>query len=158
MRIAAIIVFWLILLVLLYWTRKTRSVVFWPLLALSCLLAFNLFFTPQFYHLDWRDGHLYGVPIDIINHASKVGILACGMTLVIAVGGIDLSVGAVMAIAGAMMAYMNRVMEVAPIYCILAALGLGLLSGMWNGLLVALMGIPPMLATLILMVAGRGIG
>ncbi len=157
MRIAGILIFWVIMLGFLFYTRQKRSVVFWPLLALAALLAFNLIWTPQFYHLDWRDGHLYGVPIDIINHASKVGILACGMTLVIAVGGIDLSVGAVMAIAGAMMAYMTRVMEYPAIYCIIAALILGLLAGVWNGFLVALMGIPPMVATLILMVAGRGV-
>jgi simple sugar transport system permease protein len=157
MRIAGIVVFWAIMLALSYWTRSRKSVAFWPLLALSGLLAFNLFFTEQFYRLEWRENHLYGVPIDIINHASKVGILAIGMTLVIAVEGIDLSVGAVMAIAGAMMAAMTRQMDIAPVYCILAALGIGLLAGAWNGFLVAIMGIPPMVATLILMVAGRGI-
>ncbi|MCD8350653.1 MAG: ABC transporter permease [Planctomycetaceae bacterium] len=157
MRILAIAVFWAILLALLYVLRRNRSVVFWPLLALSCLLLFNLFSTPQFYQLDWRDNHLYGVPIDIINHASKVGILALGMTLVIAVGGIDLSVGAVMAIAGAMMAYMTVQMNQPPWVCVAAALIAGVIAGMWNGFLVAIMGIPPMVATLILMVAGRGV-
>lgn len=157
MRIAAIILFWLIMVGLLYWTRRSKNVVFWPLLALAVLLLFNLIFTPQFYHLEWRSGHLYGVPIDIINHASKVGILAVGMTLVIAVGGIDLSVGAVMAIAGAMMATMSIQLGYSPALCIIAALILGIIAGMWNGFLVAIMGIPPMVATLILMVAGRGV-
>ncbi len=157
MRIAVIVLFWLAYLVVLYCARRWRSVTFWPLLALACLLLFNLMFTPQFFQLEMRAGHLYGVPVDIINHASKVGILSLGMTLVIAVGGIDLSVGAVMAIAGAMMAYMSITLGMPPAYCILAALALGILAGMWNGFLVALMGIPPMVATLILMVAGRGI-
>lgn len=157
MRPVVIALFWLVMLALLYWARNRRSVVFWPLLALSCLLLFNLFFTPQFYQLEMRDGHLYGVPIDIINHASKVGILALGMTLVIATGGIDLSVGAVMAIAGAMMATMSTQLNYAPAYCVPAALALGVAAGMWNGFLVAVMGIPPMVATLILMVAGRGV-
>ncbi len=157
MRIAIIAVFWLIMLGLLYYTRKTRNVVFWPLLALACLLFFNLLFTPQFYQLDWREGHLYGVPIDILNHSSKVAILSLGMTLVIACGGIDLSVGAVMAIAGAMMASMSKELGYSPAACIAAALVLGIIAGMWNGFLVAIMGIPPMVATLILMVAGRGV-
>jgi simple sugar transport system permease protein len=157
LRYAGILIFWILLAALLYWVRKQKNVVFWPLLALAGLLAFNLASTEQFYRLDWREGHLYGVPVDIINHASKVGILAIGMTLVIAVEGIDLSVGAVMAIAGAMMATLTRQHDVAPAYCVLAALGLGLAAGVWNGFLVAVMGIPPMVGTLILMVAGRGV-
>ncbi len=157
MRIVVIALFWVILLALLYYTRRSKNVVFWPLIALSCLLLFNLFFTPQFYHLEWRENHIYGVPVDIINHASKVGILSLGMTLVIACGGIDLSVGAVMAIAGAMMATMSKELGYPPEHCIIAALVLGIVAGMWNGFLVAIMGIPPMVATLILMVAGRGV-
>ncbi|MDR2392290.1 MAG: ABC transporter permease [Planctomycetota bacterium] len=165
MRIVGIIIFWLAMVVFLYGTRRSRNVAFWPLLALACLLLFNLFFTQQFYRLELREGsffgipvpQLYGVPIDILNHASKVGILAIGMTLVIAVGGIDLSVGAVMAIAGAMMATLSVQLGVSPAACIAAALAAGLAAGMWNGFLVAVMGIPPMVATLILMVAGRGV-
>ncbi len=157
MRIAVIIIFWLVMIGLLYWTRRTRNVVFWPFLALAALLLFNLFFTPQFYQLSWHDNHLYGVPIDIINHASKVGILAVGMTLVIAVGGIDISVGAVMAIAGAVMATLSVQYGYSAGVCIAAALAAGLIAGCWNGFLVAIMEIPPMVATLILMVAGRGV-
>ena len=167
MRIAVIALFWAVLLAVLYVVRRRRSVVFWPLLALSLMLLFNLIFTPQFYKLELRPAEyplfglniprLYGVPIDIINHASKVGILAIGMTLVIAVGGIDLSVGAVMAIAGAMMAAMSKELGYSPAQCIAAALAVGIVCGIWNGFLVAVMAIPPMVATLILMVAGRGI-
>ncbi|MDR1533656.1 MAG: ABC transporter permease [Planctomycetota bacterium] len=156
-RIAAIAVFWTCLLAVLYLLRRQRNVAFWPLLALSAILLFNLFFTPHFYNLEMRGGHLYGVPIDIINHASKVAVLSLGMTLVIGAGGIDLSVGAVMAIAGATMAHLNIEAGMAPGYCILAALATGLLAGMWNGFLVAIMEIPPMVATIILMVSGRGV-
>ncbi len=165
MRIAVIAAFWLVTLAVLYRTRRTRNIVFWPLVALAGMLLFNLVFTPQFYHLELRQGsffglpvpQLYGVPVDILNHASKVGILAIGMTLVIATGGIDLSVGAVMAIAGAMMSALSVEMGLSPRDCILAALAAGLLAGAWNGFLVAIMGIQPMVATLILMVAGRGV-
>ena len=76
----------------------------WPVAGLALLLAFNFFFTAGFFHVEVRDGRLYGVLIDILNHGSKVMLLALGMALVIATGGVDLSVGAVMAIAGAVAA------------------------------------------------------
>src|SRR6476620_270048 len=81
----------------------------WPAAGLFLLLLFNLIFTAGFFHIEVRDGHLYGVLIDILNHGSKVMLLALGMTLVIATGGVDLSVGAVMAISGAVAAQLiNR--------------------------------------------------
>ncbi|MFO1523926.1 MAG: hypothetical protein U1G05_18230 [Kiritimatiellia bacterium] len=58
-----------------------------------------------FFDLKILDGHLYGTRIDILNHGAKVMLLALGMTLVyIATGEVDLSVGAIMAIAGAVVA------------------------------------------------------
>ena len=45
-----------------------------------------------------KDGHLYGSLVDILRNSAPTVILAIGMTLVIATGGVDLSVGAVMAI------------------------------------------------------------
>jgi simple sugar transport system permease protein len=77
------------------------------------------------------------------------------MVLVIAMRGIDLSVGAVMAIAGAVAASLADT-HALPVV-LLAALGVGVLCGLWNGVLVAFLGIQPIVATLILMVAGRGI-
>mgnify|MGYP000228622329 CR=1 FL=1 len=77
-------------------------------------------------------------------------------TLVIATGGIDLSVGAVMAIAGATAASMTVSGHSLPVV-LLAALGTGVLAGLWNGILVAVLKIQPFVATLILMVAGRGV-
>jgi simple sugar transport system permease protein len=77
------------------------------------------------------------------------------MVLVIATGGIDLSVGAVMAICGAIAASLA---DSYPLPVVLgAASAAGLLCGLWNGLLVAVLNIQPFVATLILMVAGRGI-
>ncbi len=78
------------------------------------------------------------------------------MTLVIATGGIDLSVGAVMAIAGATAASMTVAGHSLPVV-LLAALAAGALAGLWNGILVAVLKIQPFVATLILMVAGRGV-
>lgn len=78
------------------------------------------------------------------------------MTLVIATGGIDLSVGAVMAIAGATAATMT-VQGYPLITVLLAAVAVGAACGLWNGFLVAVLQIQPIVATLMLMVAGRGI-
>src|SRR3546814_20334806 len=77
------------------------------------------------------------------------------MTLVIATGGIDLSVGAVMAISGAVAASLADSQPIA--VALLAALAVGVAGGLWNALLIALFRIQPIVATLILMVAGRGI-
>src|ERR1700727_2016134 len=80
------------------------STLFWPIAGLALLLLFNLIFSRGFFHLEIRDGHCYGTLIDILTQGSKVMLLAIGMTLVIATGGVDLSVGSIMAIAGAVAA------------------------------------------------------
>ncbi len=148
------ILFWTVFAGLLFYTRRQR--IFWPLLALGLLLAFNQFFTPGFFDLEWRDGHLYGTRIDILKHGSRVMLVALGMTLVIATGGVDLSVGAVMAISGAVLAQ-TAVHDQSVALAILLALLASVVLGAWNGFLVAGIGIQPIVATLILMVAGRGI-
>lgn len=128
----------------------------WPALALALLLAFNLVFTPGFFDLEIRGGRLYGTPVDVLNHGSRTAIVALGMALVIATAGVDLSVGAVMAISGALAAAL-LVRHGAPLpAAVLAALTAGLAAGLWNGALVAYLRIQPIVATLILMVAGRG--
>ncbi|HAW7152339.1 TPA: ABC transporter permease [Escherichia coli] len=115
----------------------------WPtgmpqLAALLLVLLVDSLVAPHFWQVVLQDGRLFGSPIDILNRAAPVALLAIGMTLVIATGGIDLSVGAVMAIAGATTAAMT-------------------VAGLWNGILVAILKIQPFVATLILMVAGRGV-
>ena len=148
--------FWAAMTGLLALAGKRHAKVFWPLLALALLLLFNHLFTPGFFGLEWRGGHLYGSRIDILNQGAKVMLLALGMTLVIATAGVDLSVGAVMAIAGAVAAQ-----AVASGYsfasAVAGAMAVALAAGAWNGLLVAGFGIQPIVATLILMVAGRGV-
>ncbi|MEY2411175.1 MAG: galactofuranose transport system permease protein [Verrucomicrobiota bacterium] len=129
----------------------------WPLLGLAALLVFNLIFTPSFFHLEMRDGHLYGTLVDILNQGAKVTLLALGMTLVIATGGIDLSVGSLMAIAGAVAALLVTQTNLPFVAVVGATLALTIVAGLVNGLLVAAAGIQPIIATLILMVAGRGI-
>ena len=78
---------------------------FWPLLALGLLLLGNGLFNPGFLALQWRDGHLYGNLVDIANRAAPLVLVSLGMTLVIAVRGLDISVGAVLAIAATVAAW-----------------------------------------------------
>lgn len=126
------------------------------LLTLAVVVAMIGIVFPGFFDISFANGRLYGSPIDILNRGAPVALLAIGMTLVIATGGIDLSVGAVMAICGAIAA--SCIVQGYGLPATLAiALGAGLLCGLWNGLLVAVLGIQPIVATLILMVAGRGI-
>ncbi len=133
----------------------------WPkgmpqIIALLLVLAVDSLVAPHFFQVLLQDGRLFGSPIDILNRAAPVALLAIGMTLVIATGGIDLSVGAVMAIAGATAASMTVAGHSLPVV-LLAALGAGALAGLWNGILVSVLKIQPFVATLILMVAGRGV-
>jgi ribose/xylose/arabinose/galactoside ABC-type transport system permease subunit len=154
------------------WKSITESRLFLPLLALSLILLFDFIFIPGFFSIENREGNLYGSLIDILRNGSTVMLLAIGMTLVIATGGVDLSVGAVMAIAastaGILMnpsALWNEVFFVTdptytfqPLWLVLgAALFVSILCGLWNGMLVGYMRIQPMVATLILMISGRGI-
>lgn len=129
----------------------------WALAALALLLIFNAIFTPGFFSLELREGRLYGVLVDILNHGSSVAIVAVGMTLVIATGGVDLSVGAVVAISGAMAATVVAEAGLPWHVAVAAAMAVSLACGLWNGLLVVYLRLQPIVATLILMVAGRGI-
>ncbi|WP_037451025.1 ABC transporter permease [Skermanella stibiiresistens] len=124
-------------------------------LAFLAILAVNWMVSAQFFDIRFQDGRLFGSLIDVFNRGAPVALLAIGMVLVIATRGIDLSVGAVMAICGAIAATLADTQPLPVV--IAAALGAGLLCGLWNGLLVAVLGIQPIIATLILMVAGRGI-
>ncbi|MGS4947224.1 ABC transporter permease [Meridianimarinicoccus sp. RP-17] len=126
------------------------------LLTLAAVIALVSVFFPGFLAVELSDGRFVGSAVDVLKRGAPVAVLAVGMTLVIATRGIDLSVGAVMAICGAASAW-----AISNDYGLAAALavglGAGLLCGLWNGVLVALFGIQPIVATLILMVAGRGI-
>jgi ribose/xylose/arabinose/galactoside ABC-type transport system permease subunit len=124
--------------------------------ALVCVLLINALVADNFFAIHIQDGRLFGSLIDILNRCAPVALLALGMTLVIATGGIDLSVGAVMAISGATMTSLATGGHSLPVI-FASIIGVGLLCGLWNGLLVAVFKIQPIVATLILMVAGRGI-
>ena len=135
----------------------TRSPVLWPVLGLLLLFAINAVFSPSFFHLQILDGRVYGTLVDILHQGSDVMLLAIGMTLVIATGGVDLSVGSIMAIAGAAAAVLVKNGDASLGLILAACLGLSTLAGAFNGVLVAYARIQPIVATLIFMVAGRGI-
>jgi ribose/xylose/arabinose/galactoside ABC-type transport system permease subunit len=159
------------------WRAVTESKLFFPITVLALILLFDLITVPGFFTIQVRDGNLYGSLIDIFRNASTVMLLAIGMTLVIATGGVDLSVGATMAICASVAALLMNPYVLAtelppnlmklindpqftfqPLWVvILVTLLVAILCGLWNGLLVAYIRIQPMVATLILMIAGRGI-
>lgn len=136
-------------------TSLTKHRLFWPAAALVALLLGNLIVSPRFFAVEIRDGHLYGNLIDILRNGSPLILIAVGMTLVIATRGIDLSVGAVVAVSGAVACVELGSTNV--VLSVVLALGLCLVLGAWNGWLVAGLKIQPIVATLILMVAGRGL-
>ncbi len=126
------------------------------LIALVVILSLNFIMFPQFFNVTIQNGRLYGSLIDVLNRGAPVALLATGMTLVIATKGIDLSVGAVIAICGAVAAS-SIVSGNSLAWTLAMTLLVGLACGVWNGFLVSILNIQPIIATLVLMVAGRGI-
>jgi len=146
------------------WKRITGFYLFFPLVCLAIVLVVNLVRTPDFFKISMNNGVLYGYVIDILNRASELIILAVGMTLVVAAsGGTDISVGAVSAVAGAVCIYSliggasGDVYRIPYVAAIILGILAGALCGVFNGFLVAKLHIQPMVATLILFTAGRGI-
>lgn len=154
----------------LSWESVIRSKIFWAVIAETLILLVSLILRPDFLKIEFNQatGMLYGVPIDILNRSAEIVIIGMGMTLVIALGGTDLSVGALVAVSGAMALKFLRwdVLQyptpgdytIMPFFLvILAPLAVCTLMGAFNGLLISKLGMQPIIATLILMVAGRGI-
>ena len=149
--------------------KVTGAKLFWPLMALAVLLLFNLVFTKGFFHISIKDGHLYGSLIDVLNRAAPLMLISIGLTLVIATSGIDISVGAVVAISGALVAMLiggtlvlkDGVQTYVTLVPMSVAIGVAVLAsgvaGLWNGFLVSRVGMQPIVATLILLTAGRGV-
>lgn len=134
----------------------------WPVAILLVLLISNVFFTPSFFSVAMKNGHLYGSIIDILRAGAPLIIVGIGMTVVIATGGIDLSVGAVVALSGSIaVSQVSKLGDQNSVTGVLmacaVALAISMLCGLWNGVLVAVLGIQPIIATLILMVGGRGL-
>jgi galactofuranose transport system permease protein len=134
----------------------------WPLLMLVVLLVVTRSQTPAFFDIRVVNGNLFGSLVNIARNTAPTLLVGLGMTLVIATRGIDLSVGAVAAISGAAATmFLQSTSDPNQIGNVLAAvaiaLGLAVLCGAWNGFLVTVVGIQPIIATLVLMTAGRGV-
>ena len=137
-----------------------------PLLALFALVVFNLIRDPGFFTIELRQNSLgnmvlSGNLISVINGASELAILAMGMTLVTAVSkGQDISVGAGAAIAGSVFVRILLMGEMTLgviLAAFLASCAVAMIFGAFNGILVAVFKIQPMVATLILFTTGRSI-
>lgn len=125
------------------------------LLALAVLILLNVALTPNFLAVQSLSVN--------ISQVATIAIVALGMTLVIASGGIDLSVGSVMAVSGALapIIFLSAWGQANPSLGLTASIIVPLLvatfCGLFNGVLVAFVGVQPIIATLILFISGRGI-
>ncbi len=99
----------------------------------------------------------WGTHRDALRQASVFGVLACGMTLVIISGGIDLAVGSVLAFVAVSFSLMTIHWGWAPVVAIPVCLSLGLLCGAVSGGVTSWFGIQPFIATLAMMVFARGL-
>ena len=138
-----------------------------PIIAIIILIIFNLIRDPSFFGIELTQNNegnnvLSGNLISIINGASELAILAMGMTLVTAAcGGQDISVGAAAAIAGSAFVKIlksgDSISAGTVILAFLFACLVAMIFGAFNGTLVAVFKIQPMIATLILYTCGRSI-
>ncbi|HTN57484.1 MAG TPA: ABC transporter permease [Protaetiibacter sp.] len=133
-----------------------------PIAALVALIVINTIARPSFVSVTVKGDQLYGPLIDILRNSAPLMLVSLGMMIVISTRGIDLSVGAIMAVSGAVAL---TIIDGSPtpndLGTVLGAIGIavliGMLLGAWNGFLVAVVGVQPIIATLVLMLAGRGV-
>lgn len=147
--------------------KRNNSQLLVPLLALLALVIFNLIRDPSFFSVELSannngDPVLKGNLISILNGASELAILAMGMTLVTAAsGGQDISVGALATIAASVFVKVQRsngtITGGTMVLGFLAACAVAMVFGAFNGTLVSVFHIQPMIATLILYTCGRSI-
>lgn len=146
------------------WSKYSQLLL--PLLSLSLIVLFNLFRDPSFFSVAVTQNNagntvLTGNLISILNGASELAVLAMGMTLVTAAcGGQDISVGALAAIAGSMFVKILRSGEITMGSIALAfvcACAIAIVFGTFNGTLVSVFKIQPMIATLVLYTCGRSV-
>lgn len=150
--------------------KLVRKQIFIPIATLLLLTIFNLIMDPSFFSISVGtnsvgDAVMKGQLITILDFGSELAILAIGMTLVTAAsGGQDISVGAAIAIAGSTILRMlcgdnpkPETLQTSILVAFLVALVVAMLCGAFNGILVSVFKIQPMVATLILYTAGRSI-
>lgn len=120
-----------------------------PLLGLIALCVFLSFATDSF--LSFRNF------LNILDQITVLGIMAVGMTFVILIGGIDLSVGSVLALSMMVLGYLNIVAGMPMGMAILGALAASALVGIVAGILITEFKVPPFIATLAMMSIARGL-
>jgi ribose transport system permease protein len=120
-----------------------------PLIGLILLCAFLSVATDTF--LTLRNF------LNVLDQVTVLGVMAVGMTLVILIGGIDLSVGSVLALSGMVMGYLGNNVGSPFALAIVAALIAAALCGAASGLMITRLNMPPFIATLAMMSVVRGI-
>jgi ribose transport system permease protein len=120
-----------------------------PLIGLVLLCVFLSFSTDTF--LSMRNF------LNVMDQITVLGVMAVGMTLVILIGGIDLSVGSVLALSGMVMGYLGNNREWPFVIAILVALVASAACGLTSGLMVTRLRMPAFIATLAMMSIARGI-
>lgn len=147
-------------------TVKTalRTPWFWAIVGIVLLLLVNTMKNPAYLAISVNPttGMLTGNVLDILRVSAPIIMIALGMTFVIATEGIDLSVGSMMAVGGAVaMQTLATINDESSVGAMLLAVGLAILLavvlGSINGFLVAVVGLQPFISTLIMMMAARGI-
>ena len=146
------------------WSKHAQLLV--PLLSILLIVVFNLIRDPSFFSVGMSTNNLgnpvlTGNLISILNGASELAIIAMGMTLVTAAcGGQDISVGALATIAGSVFVKILRGGEITMgsiLLGFLACCVVAMLFGAFNGTLVSVFKIQPMIATLVLFTCGRSV-
>jgi len=127
------------------WTRYGRQFILLIILVIEMIVLGRM--SPHF--LDPRN------LLDLSTHLAETGIIAIGMTFIIMTGGIDLSVGSLLAVCGIVFGYLARPLGIAPAAACAVAAGIG--GGMLNGTLVAIGRLPALVVTLGTMALFRGI-
>jgi ABC-type sugar transport system ATPase subunit/ribose/xylose/arabinose/galactoside ABC-type transport system permease subunit len=135
--------------------RSARLARFRSILGLAAVLALSILFSPV------RGGRPVFLGIgnltDILRQVAEKGILSVAMTAVVVSGGIDLSVGSILALAATLTASFLMRNGFAFGAMVLAVLGVGILCGAVNGFVVARWRLQPFIATLAMMSAARGV-
>ncbi|WP_165066589.1 ABC transporter permease [Marisediminicola senii] len=144
--------------------RLLRTPYFWGIVAIALLLLVNVLRDPGYLAITVNpaNGNLVGNLVDILRAAAPILMIAVGMCLVIATGGIDLSVGSIMVVSGAVaMEFLNAAAApdsvLAALAAFLLAVAFGAILGAVNGILVSVVGLQPFISTLVILLAGRGL-
>jgi ribose transport system permease protein len=132
-----------------FWRRLLQSREFGVFLALVVLLVLMRFLTPYF----WKADNIFNV----LRGMSTIGIIAIGQTMIIITGGIDLSVGSVLAASAMLAARLMYTGVVPPWIAVLIGIGFGTLLGAINGLIITRVKVNPFITTLGMLSIARGL-